>query len=68
MEIKKECKRYMLFHELSIGEVFEIYGDVYLKVNVTGIENNALDLHKNTLTSFGANEVIVKLQAELSVW
>ena len=68
MNIKRKDKHPTKFRDLAIGDVFEAYGDIYLKVNFAGEQNNALYLKENFLYVFDANDVVIKRQAELSVW
>ena len=68
MNIKKENKHPIKFKELARGDVFESYGDFYIKISNVNLSENAYNLGENVLGVFETEDEVTKMHAEISVW
>jgi hypothetical protein len=69
--INEHPENIVLFKDLSVGDVFHVYGDYYVRIkthyNVYGIERNSLNLTNYDFYSYWDEQPVTKVEADLHV-
>lgn len=69
--INEHPENIVLFKDLSVGDVFYVYGNYYVRIkthyNIYGIEHNSLNLTNYEIYSYWAEQPVTKVEANLLI-